>query len=103
MLLGTALAPMMPSPTLATAAICWSFFWTVAMSVNIYSLPLDYFGAERAAFGVSALTGAYGILQTVLSPLVGHLVAHYGFVPVCAGIASMPLLSYAILRWTGRE
>lgn len=103
MLLGTALAPVMPSPTLATAAICWSFFWTVAMSVNIYSLPLDYFGAERAAFGVSALTGAYGILQTVLSPLVGHLVAHYGFVPVCVGIASMPLLSYAILRWTGRE
>lgn len=102
MLLGTSFAPMMPSPALATAAVCWSFFWTVAMSVNVYSLPLDYFGAERAAFGVSALTGAYGLLQTGLSPLIGYFVMHYGFVPVCAGIAATPIVSYLILKGTAR-
>lgn len=99
-LLGTALAPLAPSNTLATAVICWSFFWTVAFSVNTYSLPIDYFGVNSAATSIAALTMAYGLMQTVLSPLVGRMVDLHGFVPVCAAVSVMPLLAWLILKAT---
>ncbi len=102
-LLATALAPLAPSTVLATAVICWSFFWTVAYSVNTYAMPIDLFGTERAATGVAALTMAYGLMQTVLSPFVGSMVDRHGFVPVCAAVAVMPLLGWAVLRMTARE
>ena len=99
-LLVTAITPHLPTTELATAAICWSFFWCVALSVNLYSLPLDYFGASRAATGVAALTAAYGLMQTVLSPAVGAMVDRYGFSPVCAGLAVLPLAACGVLRAT---
>lgn len=102
-LLATALAPLAPSTVLATAVICWSFFWTVAYSVNTYAMPIDLFGTERAATGVAALTMAYGLMQTVLSPFVGSMVDRHGFVPVCAAVAVMPLLGWVVLRVTARE
>lgn len=98
-LLATALAPLAPHPALATAAICWSFFWSVAFSVNVYALPLDFFGAGRAAFGVSALTSAYGLMQTVLSPLIGAGIDRYGFTPVCAVIGILPLGAVGVMKW----
>ncbi len=103
LLLPTALAPVAPTPALATAAICWSFFWAVAMSVNIYTLPIDYFGAERAGFAIAALTFAYGLMQTVTSPAIGRAVDVYGFGPVCAFAALTPLMAWAILRVTGER
>jgi ACS family hexuronate transporter-like MFS transporter len=99
-LLATALIPQLPTTALVTAAICWSFFWIVALSVNVYSLPLDYFGPARAASGVAALTAAYGFMQTAISPLVGAMVDRYGFGPVCAGLAILPLGAYLVLRVT---
>lgn len=97
-LFATGLPPLLPTPALAVAAVCWSFFWIVAFSSNFYALPLDYFGPERAATGVAALTSAYGLMQTVVSPLIGAGVDHYGFTPVCAAIATLPLLSWIIVR-----
>lgn len=102
-LLGTALAPLVPTSGMATAVICWSYFWTVAFSVNTYALPVDYFGVERAATSIAALTMAYGLMQTVLSPFVGSMVDRHGFVPVCAGVAVMPLLAWVVLRATAGE
>jgi ACS family hexuronate transporter-like MFS transporter len=99
-LLATAAAPHLPSTALVTAAVCWSFFWSVAMSVNLYALPLDYFGAARAATGVSALTSAYGFMQTFLSPWIGRMVDHYGFSPVCAVLAVLPLGAWIVLKAT---
>jgi hypothetical protein len=46
----TAAAPAVPSAALATAAICLSLFATTCLSVNYYAIPLDLFGADRAAF-----------------------------------------------------
>ncbi len=100
-LLITAAAPLMPSTVLATAVICWSFFWSVALSVNVYAMPLDYFGAARAASSIAALTFAYGLMQTVLSPAIGGLIDSYGFGAVCALVAPLPLCGWAILQWTG--
>jgi ACS family hexuronate transporter-like MFS transporter len=99
-LLATAAAPHLPSTALVTAAVCWSFFWSVAMSVNLYALPLDYFGAARAATGVSALTSAYGFMQTFLSPWIGRMVDQYGFSPVCAVLAVLPLGAWIVLKAT---
>jgi len=99
----TALAPLAPNANLATVAVCWSFFWAVAFSVNLYALPIDYFGPERAGFGIAALTFAYGLMQTVTSPAIGRAVDLYGFTPVCAAASVTPLVAWAILRFTGER
>lgn len=104
-LLATAWTPRWESAALATAGISLSYFFTLAMSVNIYAIPLDLYGAGRAAFAVSALTLAYGLMQTGFSPLVGALVDRYGFGVVCAGVAAAPLAACGVL-WAagvGRE
>ncbi|MBV9034928.1 MAG: MFS transporter [Acidobacteriaceae bacterium] len=60
----------------ATVIISLSFFFVLAGSVNIYALPIDMYGAKNAGFTVSALTFAYGVLQAVISPLIGFLGDH---------------------------
>jgi MFS transporter, ACS family, hexuronate transporter len=89
--------PFLPTAGLATAAICLSFCACVAASVNIYSMPLDFFGPARAAFAVSALTSVYGLLQGAFSALVGRVVDGYGFAPVCVLAALLPMGSWGIL------
>ncbi|MBM3810778.1 MAG: MFS transporter [Acidimicrobiia bacterium] len=101
-LLATAAAPQLDNELFATAAICWSFFWAVAFSVNLYALPIDYFGPARAASGIAALTFAYGAMQTVFSAVVGELIVKHGFAPVCTVISVFPLAAWAVLRITGR-
>jgi ACS family hexuronate transporter-like MFS transporter len=97
-LLGGAAVPWMPGAGWATALICLSFFACVASSVNIYAMPLDLFGARRAAFAVSGLTAAYGALQGVFSAAAGRVVDRYGFAPVCVAAAVLPMASWAVLR-----
>ena len=58
LLLGTAAVPLMPTASLAAAAISLSFFLTIALSVAVYALPLDLFGPARAGFSIAALTCA---------------------------------------------
>jgi ACS family hexuronate transporter-like MFS transporter len=102
LLLATAAIPFAPSPAAAAALICWSYFWTVAYSANLYALPLDYFGAAHAGTAIAALTFGFGILQVSLSLWIGWMIDHLSFREVCPVIAIMPLLSYLILRWTRR-
>ncbi|MDX2153332.1 MAG: MFS transporter [Bryobacteraceae bacterium] len=102
-LLSTAAVPLMPSPALATALICVSYFSCVASSVNLYSIPLDVYGAGRAAFAVSTLTSAYGVMQAGFSPLAGRIVDAYGFPPLCMLVAALPLLSWVIVKVTSRR
>lgn len=99
-LVATAAVPLAPGAWLATAFISASFFWVTAMSVNVYAVPLDLFGAGRAALATSALTGAYGAMQAVISPLVGTALDHYGFGPVCLVGSTLPLAAAGVLRWT---
>jgi MFS transporter, ACS family, hexuronate transporter len=99
--LATALVPLASSPLIGVAGVGFSFFWVAAFSVNLYSIPLDLFGARRAAFAVSLLTAAYGVAQGVFSPLFGALIDRHGFTPVCLLVAIMPLAGYTLLRLTG--
>ena len=99
-LLLTAAVPLMPSPALAAALISFSFFWCLAISTNLYAMPIDFFGVRHAAFAVSILTASYGLMQTVLSPLIGSMVDHFGFPVVCVVLSVMPLAGIGILRTT---
>jgi ACS family hexuronate transporter-like MFS transporter len=100
-LLGTALIPLAPSAGLAATGISLSFFLCSAWSVNLYTLPLDLYGAARAAFATSLLTAAYGVMQAGISPVYGLLVERYGFAPLCAGVAVLPLAGWLLLRAAG--
>jgi len=101
-LLLTAGVPLMQTPALAAALISFSFFWCLAISTNLYAMPIDFFGAGHAAFGVSILTASYGLMQTVLSPLIGAMVDHFGFSMVCVVLSVMPLAGIGILRVSTR-
>jgi len=95
----TLLVPFAPGPGWAIAAISLSFCWTLAGSVNVYTLPIDLYGAERAGVAISALVFAYGLLQTVISPAIGKLVMTAGYGPVCWMVALPPLGAWLLLRW----
>jgi ACS family hexuronate transporter-like MFS transporter len=99
-LLATAAVPLMPYPALAAAAISLSFFWTLAISTNVYALPIDLFGPARAGLGVAALTSSFGLMTAFLSPWIGGMVDRVGFTPVCVALSITPLLGVGILRWT---
>jgi len=99
-LLATAAVPLMPYPALAAAAISLSFFWTLAISTNMYALPIDLFGPARAGLGVAALTSSFGLMTAFLSPWIGGMVDRVGFSPVCVALSITPLLGIGILRWT---
>ena len=96
--LATAAVPWMPTPALAAAAISLSFFACLTILVNVYSMPTDLFGAERAAFGGAALTFAYGLMQAVVSPMIGRMVDQLGFSAVCTTFAVLPLVGITVLR-----
>ncbi len=87
--------PFAPNAAWATAGISLSFFFSVAGSVNIYALPIDIYGAARSGLAISALTGAFGILQTVISPLIGEMGDH-NLYPQVVWIATLPLLLGAL-------
>ncbi len=99
-LLATAAVPLMPHPALAAAAISLSFFWTLAISTNVYALPIDLFGPAHAGLGVAALTSSFGLMTAFVSPWIGGVVDRVGFAPVCVVLSAMPLVGVAILRWT---
>jgi len=94
----TAAIPFASSMILANVAISVSAFWAICASTNLYAMPIDLFGPSRAAFGVAALTCAYGLMQTFSSPVIGTVVDRFGFSAVCLGMAGLPLIGVLILR-----
>jgi MFS transporter, ACS family, hexuronate transporter len=96
-------APLCTSPLGATLAVSASYFWTTAGSVNLYTIPVDIWGGERAGTAISALVFAYGLLQTGISPLVGSVVDHFGFTPVCWLVALPPLGAWLMVRGMARK
>jgi ACS family hexuronate transporter-like MFS transporter len=95
----TAVTPWMPTAILGAAVASVSFFWASGWGVSLYTMPVDAYG-PRAAFGVSLLTMAYGILQIFVSPLIGRAIDTVGFGPVCAVAGVMPMMGYAIVHFT---
>jgi ACS family hexuronate transporter-like MFS transporter len=102
--LATVLLPFCRTPFLAVLVMAFSYFWALAGSVNIYTIPVDIWGGERAGAAIAALVCAYGLLQTVISPLIGTLVDHFGYTPVFWLVALPPMGGWLLLRTlrTGR-
>jgi ACS family hexuronate transporter-like MFS transporter len=90
--------PVCHTPLTATLVAAASYFWTTAGSVNLYTIPLDIWGGERAGLAISALVFAYGLLQTGISPVIGAVVDRFGFAPVCWTIAIPPFVGWFLLR-----
>jgi ACS family hexuronate transporter-like MFS transporter len=90
--------PFCRTPLLATLVAAASYFWTTAGSVNLYTIPLDLWGGEKAGVAISYLVFAYGLLQTAISPLIGAIVDRFGFGPVCWMIAVPPFIGWWLLK-----
>ncbi len=97
-LLATMAVPMLPNPALATAGMSFSFFWVCAWSTNHYTLPIDIYGAGRAAFAGASLVMAYGVMQSLISRPLAAVIENYGFAPVCLAFAWLPILSYLLVH-----
>jgi hypothetical protein len=96
----TLLLPLAHSAGLAIAVISVSYFFTLAGSVNIYVIPVDLFGPERAGFAISALVFAYGLLQFVVSPVIGHFANAGQWTAIVWMLSLPPLLAWGLLRVT---
>ena len=94
-----AVIPYTPTVAWASVAISVSFLAAAALSVNLYSLPIDLFGGANAAFAISMLTASAGA-AALLSPYYGRLIDLHGYGPVTAIAAVTPLAACALLRVT---
>jgi MFS transporter, ACS family, hexuronate transporter len=94
----TALVPFAPTPALATLGIALSYCFVAAGSTNLYTVPVDLYGAGRSAFAVSGFVAAFGATGFVFSPLFGWMVQHLGnYALLCGGVALLPLAAYAVV------
>ncbi len=80
-----------------------SYFLICAWSTNHYTLPIDIYGAGRAAFAIGGLIFAYGAMQTVVSKPLGVIIDRYGFQPVCFTFALLPLVAYLLVHFLVRD
>jgi ACS family hexuronate transporter-like MFS transporter len=99
----TAAVPFTPTPLTATVGMSLSLFLVAAWSTNLYTIPVDLYGAGRAAFGVSALVCSYGVMQALVSKPLGLGIERYGFTPVCLILAALPLAGTLLVYWRVRE
>jgi MFS transporter, ACS family, hexuronate transporter len=97
-LLVTALVPFIDTPVFAAAAISASVFACMTFLPNLHVIPIDLFGAGRAALTAAALASSYAFTQMVLSPAMGALVDTTGFSVLCVTVAAISLLSVPVLR-----
>src|ERR1035441_2151636 len=75
--LPTALIPLLPTAGWTAAGISLGILAVSAVSVNMYTIPLDIFGGARAAFAISMLVASYGAAQALISPAIGAVVDGY--------------------------
>ena len=100
--LSAALIPSLPTAAGTAAGISVSILAVSAISVNMYTIPLDIFGGERAGFAIAMLVASYGAVQALISPAIGAVVDARGYAPVCAAAAILPLAAYFVLRSSER-
>jgi ACS family hexuronate transporter-like MFS transporter len=94
--------PLAPNAGWAMAIISVSYFWTLAGSVNIYVIPVDLFGPERAGFAISALVFAYGLMQFVISPAIGYFAKTGQWSTAVWMLSLPPMAAWGLLRLTVR-
>ncbi len=93
----TLLLPLAEDARWATVIISASFFFALAGSVNIYALPIDLYGPQRSGMAIAALTCAFGLLQTVISPLIGFLADRHLYTQVIWMVTAPLFLAALVL------
>jgi MFS transporter, ACS family, hexuronate transporter len=93
-----AVLPFVASAIWATVAISTTMFWAMSLQMNVHILPVDIFGPERAGMSVSVLAFSYGLMQMLVSPVIGAVVDRYGFSIVCMSVAFLPLGGVWVLK-----
>ncbi len=93
----TLLLPLAPDAKWTIACISVSFFFILAGSVNIYALPVDLFGAARSGLAIAALSLAFGLMQMIISPLIGYMGDHRMYTKVGWFVAIPSVLSALVL------
>jgi ACS family hexuronate transporter-like MFS transporter len=104
--LSTFAIPFTTTPFWATAGMSLSYFCVAAWSTNLYTIPVDLYGAGRAAFGVAAQVFAYGTMQAIISVPMGNIINQYhqrGFAAICYTFAFLPLAAYLVLALFVKE
>lgn len=96
----SAALPWAGSAGWASAGISLSIFAVAAFSVNMYTLPLDTFGAAAAGFAISILVASYGAISTILGGAIGKVIDAGGYAPVTVAIAFTPLMACGLLWFT---
>ena len=97
--LATLAIPFAPGAGWACAGISLSIAAVAAFSVNMYTLPLDAFGAAHAGFAISMLVMSYGVVQ-IFWPALGKVIDQHGYTPVISLAAFTPLAACGILWGT---
>ncbi len=99
--LATAALPWAPGAGWSCAGIAVSFGAVAAFSVNMYTMPLDTFGRDRAAFSISFLTASAGAIAALISYPIGRVVDLDGYAPVTLAAAVAPMAACALLWLSG--
>ena len=73
-------------------------FFALAGSVNIYAIPIDLYGPARSGLAIATLVFAFGVLQTIISPVIGYLADHHLYTAVVWIVTLPPLLTIFALR-----
>jgi len=97
LLLFTAVLPAVPSAAAAVGVISASLFCCMILQTNLHVMPIDLFGSGRAGFSVSMLAFSYGLVQVVLSPMIGAVIDHVGFAALSVILAALPLMGMYVL------
>jgi len=84
-----------------SAGISLSILAVAAFSVNMYTLPLDVFGAAPAGFAIAALVSSYGLISAVIAPIVGTVIDRHGYTPVIEVVSCCVLSTTKLPRSSG--
>ncbi len=100
LLLVGASIPLLPSTTLAAAAIGVSFLAFQSILGNLFLMPLDLFGARPAGFSNSLLAFVASSTQVLVSPAIGAVVDQLGFTVLCVVAPLLPFFGLGMLQTT---
>lgn len=93
------LAPLVPTASLAIAAVCFVVFGHSVWAANLLTLPADLFHRNEVATG-SGFSGMGGAISGIVASLcTGYIVMHFSYQPIFILAGLMHPLGMALIFW----
>jgi ACS family hexuronate transporter-like MFS transporter len=93
------LAPLVPTPGLAIAAVCFVVFGHSVWGANLLTLPADLFHRNEVATG-SGFSGMGGAISGIVASLcTGYVVTRFSYQPIFLLAGLMHPLAMAMVFW----